>query len=286
MKEHEKMMQDLHRLIGTQDFKSKEELQTFFDSLIGKKIPSFPKEALTLKEQAQDLVFEAIDLPIAQGKKKAREALKLNPDCIEAYEYLASVQMTPDDAMVYYKKAIETGRRIFGGEFWEENKGLFWIIHETRPFMRCMFDFSECLFIKGKVKESVAILEEMIELNPNDNQGARDMLLLYLIELNDTEKFQKYDKQFETDGMVYARFNRALFAFKTEGESENANIKLKEAMKYNKFVSPKLLAGKDIFDLPEFHGMGDENEADYYVYYALDSWKKIKGAREWLKKNC
>ena len=54
--------------------------------------------------------------------------------------------------------------------------------------------------------------------------------------------------------MAFAQFNRALFAFKTEGESANANKKIKEAIKCNKFVAPKLLAGKEIFDIPECMG--------------------------------
>jgi hypothetical protein len=62
MKEHEKMMRDLQRILGTQEFKSKEELEKFMNNLMKHPIPSFPKEALTFQEQAQDLVFEVCEL--------------------------------------------------------------------------------------------------------------------------------------------------------------------------------------------------------------------------------
>ena len=39
---------------STQKFKSKGDLQKFLDGLMGQPIPSFPKETLTAKEQAQD----------------------------------------------------------------------------------------------------------------------------------------------------------------------------------------------------------------------------------------
>ena len=79
----------------------------------------------------------------------------------------------------------------------KENKGMFYGIHETRPFMRCLHQCSFCLYAMGNTKECVKILEEMVELNPNDNQGVRDYLLLYLLEVDETEKFKKYAKQFD-----------------------------------------------------------------------------------------
>jgi len=37
--------------------------------------------------------------------------------------------------------------------------------------------------------------------------------------------------------------------------------------------------------LTDYYGLGDENEADYYVSFAKDIWANIKGAKEWLKKH-
>jgi len=136
-----------------------------------------------------------------------------------------------------------------------------------------------------KVKECVEILEEMIELNPNDNQGVRDQLLLYLIQLDENKKFLKYAKMFEEDRMAFSLFNRALFAFKTEGETENANKQLSKALKQNKHVSKRLLSNKSVKELTDSYGIGDEAEADYYAIFAQKIWETTKGAREWLKKH-
>jgi len=124
-KQHEKLMTDLQRLLNAQDFKTEEEAHKFMDSIMGKKIPSLPKEALSSKERAQDLVFEAYELPPAKAKVNIEKALQLDPDCIEAYEYLGSTVRTIEHASIYYKKGISIGRRIFGGTFLEENKGFF-----------------------------------------------------------------------------------------------------------------------------------------------------------------
>jgi hypothetical protein len=76
-----------------------------------------------------------------------------------------------------------------------------------------------------------------------------------------------------------------LYAFIKEGESNNALKKLKTALKANKFVAGRLLSANKTTNLPGMHGIGDENEADYYSYFAHKIWKKTNGAIEWLKKN-
>ena len=278
-------MTNLQRLLGTQDFTSEADLRKFLDSIIGQQIPSFPAEALNPQEQAQDLVYQAYELPQAKAKRNIEKALQLDGNCIEAYEFLGSMESTAEIASALYEKGIAIGRQIFGGQYLEEHKGAFWGFHETRPFMRCLQHYSDCLYTMGKVKECVAVLEEMIELNPNDNQGVRDQLLLYLIQLNEKKKFEKYAKMFKEDSMAFPLFNRALFAFMTEGETENANKQLQKALKQNKFVAAKLLSKKPITDLADHYGFGDENEADYYTHFAQHIWQNTKGATEWLNKH-
>lgn len=278
-------MTDLQRLLETQDFKSEDDIRKFMNSIVGQKIPSFPKEALNLKEQAQDLVFDAYEQTPTKAKLTIERALQLDPDCIEAYEFLGSMERTAEIASLFYEKGIAIGRRVFGGKYLEEHKGMFWGFHETRPFMRCLQHYSDCLYTMGKVRECVSILEEMIELNPNDNQGVRDQLLLYLIQLGENKKFLKYSKMYEEDSMAFPLFNRALFAFKTEGETENSNKQLLKALKQNKFVAKRLLSNKPIKELADHYGFGDENEADYYASFAQHIWTETKGAREWLKKH-
>jgi hypothetical protein len=79
-------------------------------------------------------------------------------------------------------------------------------------------------------------------------------------------------------------FNRALFAFKTEGSSPNSNGLLIKAIKSNKHVLPKLI-GKNIPSvIPEVYGLGDDNEAKFYCYFAHKIWHETDGAINWIKK--
>jgi tetratricopeptide (TPR) repeat protein len=278
-------MIDLHRLLSAQEFNTEDEVRAYLDKILVDGIPNIPPRELSDKEKAEDLVHDAYDLDAETAREYAAMALTLDRDCIEAYELLAGMESAPQIAIVFFEKGVSIGRRLFGGEYMKRHKGMFWGFHETRPFMRCMQNYADCLYTLGYVEECVAILEEMIELNSEDNQGVRDQLLLYLVQLNEDKKFLKYAKKYKDDGLAFALFTRALFAYKTEGETENANQKLAEALAQNKFVAKLLLANKP---LTEFHfsfEFGGKDEAEYYAVSAQSIWAGIPGAKEWLKKH-
>lgn len=282
-KDNEKMMAELHRMFESQDFKSKKEMKKFLDSITGKQTPSMFEELLSPEEKAQDLVFEAYDLEYPEAKEKIAEALELDPDCIDAYEFLGTAEPVPEIAMAFFEKGISIGEKKFEGKHLKKNIGQFWGLHKTRPYMRCLQYQSECLYMIGKIPESIAIMEKMIKLNPIDNQGIRDQLMLYLIETGQYEKYMKYDTMYKDEKFAFTLFNRALFAYKTEGIGPSANKKLKEAVKFNKFVLPKLLDNEFPEELPDYYGLGDENEAIIYVHFSSAIWHSTKGAIEWLK---
>ncbi|MEP6805935.1 MAG: hypothetical protein ABI892_15510 [Flavobacterium sp.] len=283
-KDHEKLITDLHRFLNSQDFKSENDLRKLMEN-IGQQIPSLPEEVLTSQEQAQNLVYEAFDLPAAKARQNIKKALKLDSNCIEAYEFLGSIEDIEEIAILFYEKGIKIGKENFKGDFLEKNKGRFWYIHETRPFMRCLQHYSDCLYSMGKPKEAVAVLEEIINLNENDNQGVRDQLLLYLILLEENKKFEKYAQMFKEDDSTFSLFNRALFAFKTEGETDNTNKQLQEAIKQNKFVVTKLLSKKPIINSSDYYSWGTEEEANYYAEFAKLIWENTNKATLWLRKH-
>jgi len=284
IKKQDKVFQDLHRILESQEFKSEDDVRKFMDGLMGKPLPSFPKESLTIKEQAQDLIFEAVELPDDDGYQLALKALQMDIDCIEAYEYLGALEPIFETAILYYKNGIEIGKRIYAKTHFKDGIGNFWMIHETRPFMRCMQAYADCLKNMGRFHDAVSVYEEMIRLNPNDNQGVRDQLLLYLIRINEFNKFRKYDKLYKDDLGAFSSFNRALFAFKTLGSSTNSNALLQKAIESNKYVIPRLLMKKISDEFPEVYGIGDENEAIYYCFFAHQIWYETSGAIDWIKR--
>jgi tetratricopeptide (TPR) repeat protein len=276
-------MTDLNRLLARQNFKDKKELEAFLNNLMGKPLDDYPKIDLTPKEQAQDLVFEAYELTPVKAKKNIEKALDLDPNCIEAYEYLASREKKAEKALAFFEKGIAIGREKFGGKFLKEHKGNFWGWHETRPFMRCLLQKAEILIMEGKEADGVAIMEELLELNNGDNQGVRFPLLAALITLGETEKFKKYDKMFpDSNYSAQILYSRALFAFKTEGNTTKTRQMLKKAFKQNPFVVQKLLDPNFQLSGVESYSLRSPEEAEVYLAYAFLVWHRTEGAIEWL----
>lgn len=285
-KKQDDPMADLQRLLASQHFQSEEEIHRFMEGLIGKPIPSVPETALDLQGQAQHLVDLASD---QEDMEKAldliEEALALDPDCIEAYIFLGDVEEREHIAVVFYEKGMLIGRRLFGGDFLARHKGHYWYIHETRPYMRSMYQYADCLYFIGRIDEAMAIQEELIELQPADPTGARDTLLLYLAARGPVKKFKKYDKLFAEDAGTMLQLHRALFAFRQEGESAEANRLLQSALVQNKHLAKLMLSRKPIYLSTQHFVLGNESEAEFIAEKAREVWASVPGALDWLKKH-
>ncbi len=69
-----------------------------------------------------------------------------------------------------------------GPEFFEENVGHFWGIVETRPYMRARLGLAFTLWGTGERDAAIEQAQDMLRLNPGDNQGVRYPLMLWLLE--------------------------------------------------------------------------------------------------------
>lgn len=285
-RKHEKAMIDLQRLLKTQDFKTLEEAQEFMNKhVVGQQIPRFDKEALSREEQAQDLVYQAIEEEdVIKADSLIFLALLHDPDCTEAYEYLGDTADSPMASLLLYKNGCASARKKLGEKFFKENKGHFWGIHETRPYMRCLKNYAECLYMLDQKAPALDIFFELLELNPNDNQGIRDQTGLYLLEHDQFEKYLKLHHDYREDGTAFHLYNYALYAFLAYGDCEKSRGALSEAKTQNKHVLHLLPSKKTLPPLSEFYGIGDKNEAIYYCTIAQPIWAFKPGALHWLQK--
>ena len=98
-----------------------------------------------------------------------------------------------------YQKAIDEYEEEFGERFFKEHEGDFWLIHKTRPYMQCLFDQAHLLWENGEKEKAINQYKYMLKLNPNDNQGVRDVLLPNLLELNRLDEAEELYLQYEED---------------------------------------------------------------------------------------
>ncbi len=267
------------------NFTTIEEANAYFkENLTGKKIEPFPPA--TPREEAQDLIYKAM---AAQGDaakaELARAALKVYPDCADAYNLLAEQAEDYDAEAELYGKAVEAGERALGKDFFAENEGHFWGEMIARPYMRARLGLAVSLWDQDKLAGAEANFYALLRLNKNDNQGVRYTLLQFHSENGEWEKAHALinNGDYPDDCAAEWLYTRALTAYALK--KPGAEAFLAAAMRANPFAPDYLLGEKPIpRRLPDLTGIGDETEAFCYAANFLDCWREVPGAVDWLAK--
>ena len=286
----ERVTQDLGRLLAEREFGSIEEADAFLENMLregGGVLPSAPAPTTPL-ERAQDLIYEAFETESSQKRVQlAKKALKVSPDCADAYVLLAEESAKSlQEAKDLYEKGVQAGERALGEETFEEEAEHFWGILETRPYMRAREGLAACLWELGEREEAIKHFWQMLELNPGDNQGIRYELAGWLLDEEMDEELGELLQRYEEDASAFWVYTRALWMFRKEGATKEATAALKEAIETNPYVPLYLLGHKSLPGaLPELIGFGDESEAVAYFARALSAWLRTPGALEWLRQN-
>lgn len=280
----EQLQKQIAKDLEEKNFSSLEEANKYVQKkYIGKEI-KFDQKKSSSKEKAQDLIYEAWECDDSdEAIKLAEKAIKLDENCADAYNLLAELKAeSPMESLEFYAKGIEAAKKSLGKDF-EKLKGNFWGFHETRPFMRSMSGYSNTLWVLGEKSKAIEIMKEMLELNPNDNQGVRHSLITRLLMLNRLLEAEKLYEDYKDDITAEWHYSKAYLYFNKRSKNLMADTVLKEAMEYNPYVPLYLFGLVDMPDeLPEYVGFGDENEAVSYVVDAVELWVKNKKAMMWF----
>jgi len=247
----------------------------------------FNKNSLTPLDRAQDLTYKAWETN--DSKKRislANQALKICPDCAEAYNLLAEeASKTIQECSALYLKGAMAGERALGKMFLEENTGHFWGLFETRPYMRAKAGLAQGQWALGAYSEAVGHYKDILRLNPNDNQGIRYLLMPCLIELGNDDEAERLWKKYGPESCAFWVYSRALLDYRKSGDTAVANKALNTAVQRNPHVPGYLLGLKKLPKLiPDMYSLHSEEEAIIYTDNNLTAWKSSPGALKWLAK--
>lgn len=284
----EKLMAGLTKIFEQQDFKNEAEANAYLQNLMESgEMPKFKAE--TPAEKAQELVWEARELPPGRKKKSLlKKAIKLDADNAEIYLMMAEDEsLNMNEVGELYDKAVAAGRRTIGDEY-EELIGDFWGFHQTRPYMRALEAKAHFLWMKGYQDDAIGILEEMLRLNPGDNQGVRYSLIYWYMLLDDRQRVKDLLKHYSDDVSPYMAYNHALFLFRQEGNSREAVEQLQIARRWNSHVPNLLLVipeniPQEVDEMPGYITMGSISEALDYAGKNGVLWQMTRGALAWLR---
>lgn len=239
--------------------------------------------------EAQDLVYDAWEA--ADGDEAFElltQAVELDPTNVDGW--LGVMEYEPlesEERIDFLRRLVAMGEKNLGEKAFQENKGHFWGLLETRPYMRARSQLALRLMEAGRLDESIAEHEGMLELNPNDNQGVRyGLLSLYLAlkQLDGAKRlFEEYDeREFST---VFA-WGYVLERFLAE-DTAGALKALKAARKQNPHAQAFFLGHRrPPKNMPGSYSPGSKEEAVIAWDILKHAWKRHPEAQAWLRAQC
>ena len=235
-------------------------------------------------DRAQDLIYDAWQAQTrASAIHIAKSALIVSPDCADAYSLLGKFSNDSKAAIALYEEGVAAGERALGPAEFKHAAGHFWGVHETRPYMRARAGLAERLKEVGRADESISHYQEMLVLNPGDNQGLRYLLAVCLTETHRHQELRSLLATYD-EATAYFLFLEALVEFRELGDCKRSNSALSKATAANPYLIPYLIGEKEMPDeMPDYMGIGDELEAISVASHTSDVWQQTPGAIDWLR---
>lgn len=237
------------------------------------------------RDQAHKLIFQAMESDPAKRLKLAEEAIKIYPYHPDAYSILGEAEKDFKKQLQFFKKGVEAGETDLGKDYFKQNKGMFWGLTETRPYMRAKFNYAVLEAAAGNLEIAIMQCEELLALDENDNQGVRNTLFVMYMDLGMYKQAEKLMEKYDESHMASGAYNRVLLEFALNGVTSILKQLVNQAREINPFVFDYLTGKKRLPAPPDFFGIGDQNEAVQYVYENEYIWLKNPKLIEWVKIN-
>ncbi len=216
-----------------------------------------------------------------------KSVLAQMPDYIDAIHHLAIVKLNEgltEQARDLWEQSVRIGRKTFSTEFQYGQDKLPWDLLDNRPFLRSLHGLGLAKFNNGETQEALELFNEILSLNPDDNQGARIMAVEALFKLGKIEEIIQITDKYRKDILPDLLYGRALALFKLN-EQRKANAALKKAIDYFPLVGEELLkkkhkppntTGRDVVTI------GGNDEAYEYWKTSGQFWEKDPNTLQWL----
>lgn len=275
-RETEKALRDLMRYLDEEvddrEAVSEEDLNALIDQYMQEynaKIDAGIEQEPQTADDYVDLAYDADS--DAEAKKYLRKAIQLDKNNLDAITYYD--QLKAKDALEYkefLEEDLEIGNQLV--EKYMDQKGEFWSIFETRPYMRMRCAYFNTLIELGMFKLAIQEGKYLLELCEGDNLGIRyQMMHLYaLLEMKE-EALDLYNHYEENSSMFL--FPLSILYYK--------NSEFDEAKKYLDILIKENRDTKKVIRTI-YNGEMDKlvDAADEYGYRPGTSEEIITGMKE------
>ena len=214
------MLKMIQRLAEGQDFKSEEDFRRFMDEKVVGKTPEELAAMLgnagprTPDDEADLLLSKLPHDPTPDAAvAAARQALEISEGCVTAWLILATHAQSAGKALEFCDQGIARGRERFAERIAEDGPGRgLWGWIDARDFMRLFCEKARAEENLGDFEAALSTYQEMLRLNPGDNQGVRGDALRLLMATRKVEEARALLNQYPDDGDCAMAWGQALVA--------------------------------------------------------------------------
>ncbi|UOR11609.1 YecA family protein [Halobacillus amylolyticus] len=268
-KDIERHTYELNKKVEQMNFSSTDEINDYMNH--HRNDPFIPSND---KQRAQVKAFEAYETKDEEKKKRlVDEVLELDEGNVDGLALRAHFTSAIEEKVLFVLKAINSGYRRLGVEQPDTDVAL-WQIVEARPLLRAIEFLGELYEENGEMEQAIESYEDLIELNPNDNQGIRSRLIPLYFQEERYKDLQSLLDLFPDEISAEKLFAVSLLMIRLEMDADDITAQLKMAHSRNGFVY-SLLTGKESMPerLPEQFTLGSFEEAVTYVHRNGHLWK-------------
>jgi len=194
----------------------------------------------------------------------------------------------PKKAFELLENAVNNAKTLLPQKFDPDKCQMPWAILENRPYLRLLLEramLSETII--GE-QESIPLYEEILKLNPNDNQGVRGMLATLYLRTGRPTKVIELASRYPNDSQSELAMGEIL-ALLMLNNSEKATDIIKKNLSYLKHLIKELFLKSHKLPKdyrPGYITCGGKDEAYFYWMAQGDLWYNLPHAMEFLEKFC
>jgi len=228
----------------------------------------FSEEMGDVQSMIYDMAESIPDSP-SKAERRLCSTIERHPYAFDAYDRLAYILYYGREQRVETIELLEKGlgklKDITPTDFVLGKSNLPWGILENRPFFRMYRMFGVVLMESGEIAKAKEVFQAMVGMNPDDNQGIRELLCSCYFQLRDNQSVIELCRKYRDDGMAAITFGRVLALFKV-GRVEEARKSLREAMRYGANIAREIMADrhKKLKDRFFSYELGSRREAELY----------------------
>lgn len=152
------------------------------------------------------------------------------------------------------RELLRIARTKLGDRF-EKDAGHFWMVPETRPYMRHLSALFEYLWRTEAFEEAVLIGEEALRLCPTDNCGIRGGLTGVYLKTNQHDRAESLLARYEDDATASLVWAKAILESE-KGKGDISDMAFEQALERCPRVVPILLRQEELIDFRLLDAIG------------------------------